>query len=137
MNLTALYERGASVVAQAIETSGTTITFRRDADGAEGVTVDPVTLAITDATPPRTLFVDEPAILVRTGATTEQPGPGRTRTRNTFRILLRPSASEVREADEGTITASQDEQLVGAVLRVTEAGADPSGAFHEIVAVAR
>lgn len=137
MNLTALYARGTALAADAIDTSGTTVTFSRDPDLTTGVTVDKATLAVSDATPAVDVLVDEPAILVATGTVDVEEGPGRIRTRTVYRILLRPSATAIRKNDVGTVTAAQDTALIATKVLVTSAAPDPSGAFHDVRAVSQ
>lgn len=124
VDLGAFLDAAAPLVASAITTSGTEITFTRP--GAdEAVTVDPATLAVTD-TATRVLTAI-PAIVQAVDATGQPLGPGRTWQATGYRVLLLPGVTDLLPGDRGTVVQSRDRQLLDVVLVVDEIRADTPG----------
>lgn len=118
MNLAGLADRGAALLGQAIDTSGTTVTITRDPNDQDE-TVNLTTLAITDPTPETTIATGVAALVITAGPTEVTVGTERTAALPTFRVLLPITVTDVQERDRLTVTASRDTRLTGAQLLVT------------------
>lgn len=125
IDLGALLDGAAPLVADAIRTSGTTVTFTRPT-GDTAVTVDPDTLAVSGSAP-QALHSAIPAIVQALSAAGEPLGPDRTWQATSYRILVLPSVTDLREGDSGVVVSSRDPQLRNYRLRVAHVRTDTAG----------
>lgn len=133
MNLAGLADRGAALLGQAIDTSGTVVTISRDPDDQDE-TVDLTTLAISDATPVTTVATGVAALVTTNGPTEVTVGTERTASPSTFRVLFPVGVTNVQERDRLTVTASRDTRLTGAQLFVTAVLDDALGIARTVEA---
>jgi hypothetical protein len=133
VNLAALAAGGATLLEQAIATSGTTVTISRDSDDQDE-TVDLDTLAVSDPTSTDPIATDVAALIVTTAATDVPVGTDRSLAEPTFRVFFPVTVTDVQQNDVLTVTASRDTQLTGAQLLVTAVLPDALGVRRQLEA---
>lgn len=126
-----LFEMGAQLAAEAIESSGTTVDVTRNPGGTSRATVNRTTLEVTDSTPPATLHKDLPAIVVAQQSSAQQPiGPNQDAQKDAYTVILLPEVTDLRKGDVVTVKTSLDPRLPGRDLKVGRIADGTAGAVR-------
>jgi hypothetical protein len=132
VNLAALAAGGATLLEQAIATSGTTVTISRDSDDQDE-TVD--STPSRSATRRRRPIATDVAALIVTAAATDVPvGTDRTLAEPTFRVFFPVTVTDVQQRPCSPSPPVATHRLTGAQLLVTAVLDDALGVRRQLEA---